>query len=281
MNSCSLRPKIRYALCTFLFVISCSNVVWAASTAWQTADHIKVRLLSDVQSLAPDTTFYVGLELQPDEHWHVYWQNPGDSGMPISIHWTLPANIHEEKLIWPLPAKIPFGDLTNYGYEGRVIVPVRMQSGSELKGISTIEAKANWLVCKDTCIPGSASFTLPLSTGKTAQQSEHSASVHEFVKQEAKPLTLMSGQIQENDTKLTLQLFANKPVFNSVNYIRFFPINEALFQASADTELHWKNNFLTLSQEKSESFYKLPATIRGLLIVDGEQSWEFSFNTQP
>lgn len=262
------------------------DYVQAASTPWQSADHIKVRLVSDIQSLAPDTTFYVGLELQPDEHWHVYWQNPGDSGMPISINWTLPDNISAEKIIWPIPEKIPFGDLTNYGYEGGVIVPVRMRSSGEIKNALavkalTLEAKANWLVCKDACIPGSANFSLAISAGNEVKPSEHAKRVHRFVDQEAEALELMSGQIQEQDSKLTVQLFANKPVFNSANKIQFFPINEALFQAGANTEIHWKNNFLTLSQEKSESFYKLPATIRGLLVVDGEQAWEFSFNTHP
>lgn len=266
------------SVCALVFA---STLTFASSTPWQSADHIKIRLVSNLQTLAPDTTFYVGLELLPDEHWHVYWQNPGDSGMPISIAWQLPDGVSEEKLIWPIPEKIPFGDLTNYGYEGRVIVPVRMQSNDQVGTNNKLKAKANWLVCKDTCIPGSANLELTLEKSEAGQQSEHADSLQHFIQQEAQPLELMSGNITAQDASLSLQLFANKPVFNAASKIEFFPINESLFKAGANTDIRWKNNFLTLSQEKSESYYKLPETIRGLLVVDDKQAWEFSFNTQP
>lgn len=278
----SLRQlKLLCTLCAFFFASSSTGFSHATSTAWQSADHIKVRLVSDLHTLAPSTTFYIGLELIPEEHWHVYWQNPGDSGMPVSINWALPDDLSEEKIIWPIPEKIPFGHLTNYGYEGRVIVPARMQSSDKLNANVTLQAKANWLVCKDTCIPGSANFELTMETGQTEKRSEYATSLHHFVKQEAMPLELMSGEIKEKDAQLTMQLFAAKPLFSSAKKISFFPINESLFKAGADTEIHWKNNFLTLSQEKSESYYKLPATIRGLLVVDDKHAWEFTFNTQP
>src|SRR5690606_31304186 len=101
----------------------------------------------------------------------VYWLNPGDSGMPISVDWTLAENTQAIKQIWPIPEKIPFGHLTNYGYEGSVIIPTRMHSNVTAQTDVTFSAAARWLVCKESCIPGSASLSLSLPAGEVAQAS--------------------------------------------------------------------------------------------------------------
>lgn len=275
-----MKTKLK-ALFIYGALLLLSDIAFAVSSAWKTADHIKARLVSETDSLTPSTAFYVGLELVPDEHWHVYWRNPGDSGMPVSLTWDLPQHISLKDFIWPIPERIPFGHLTNYGYESKVIFPVLLQSDPEFKGPATLKSKASWLVCKDTCIPGSAHFELPLVFGKKDIDNQVRTSLSPYINQKAKPLALMSGTISEADTTLAIQLFAKRPIFDQVQEIQFFPINESLFESGATTTIRWKNNFLSLSQEKSESFFKLPSTIEGLLVVDGKQAWEFSFITQP
>ncbi|NJL83547.1 MAG: hypothetical protein HC890_12440 [Chloroflexaceae bacterium] len=48
-------------------------------------------LVSEVQSVQGGTPFWVALHLKIREGWHVYWQNPGDSGTAPIIKWALPA----------------------------------------------------------------------------------------------------------------------------------------------------------------------------------------------
>lgn len=82
-------------------------------------------------------------ELAP--HWHIYWENYGDSGMSTSVD--------NGTLLYPTPKKIPLsGELLSYGYEGRVVFFVP-KAKSELT--------VRWLACKeDTCIPGKKRLSL-------------------------------------------------------------------------------------------------------------------------
>ena len=37
--------------------------------------------------LGPGKTLWLGLELVHQAHWHTYWRNPGDSGLPTELQW--------------------------------------------------------------------------------------------------------------------------------------------------------------------------------------------------
>lgn len=256
-------------------------VTKAATTPWQKADHIKVRMLTDVDALGSGSVFYAGFEFVPDEHWHVYWRNPGDSGMPISIDWDLPEGMESIKIVWPIPKKIPFGPLTNFGYEGQLVLPVQLKSSRVAAENVQLKARVNWLVCKDSCIPGSASFSLALAQGKLKQDIASQKLLQPFLSQEAASLPLISGSLVEQEHELTLELYAAKAIFKEAKNIQFFPINESLFESGAETKIRWKNNVITLTQKKSESFYKIPKIVQGLLVVDENKALEFTFNTQP
>ena len=52
----------------------------AAHAIMVAAKHVDVELVADTASVAPGGTFRLGVRFLPEPHWHVYWQNPGDSG---------------------------------------------------------------------------------------------------------------------------------------------------------------------------------------------------------
>jgi thiol:disulfide interchange protein len=104
------------------------------------------------------------------EGWHIYWQNPGDSGMPTAFAWTLPEGLSASDIHWPAPESIETDGIFNYGYGGKVILPVDLTPAqNDLTG--TVTVQADWLVCKDICIPESAtlSATLPATDPQAAQ----------------------------------------------------------------------------------------------------------------
>ena len=59
-----------------------------------------------------------------DEHWHVYWRNPGDAGLPPRINWKLPDGFTAGEIMWPTPEVIVTEPLVSYGYHGDVLLPV-------------------------------------------------------------------------------------------------------------------------------------------------------------
>ncbi|MGE6339958.1 protein-disulfide reductase DsbD family protein [Acidovorax sp. NPDC077664] len=99
-------------------------------------------------------------------------KNPGDSGLPTDLAWTLPAGLDAGEIAWPLPRKIPIGTLANYGYEGTVLLPVPVTVASTfaagpLAKDAVIQLRASWLVCRKECIPEEGDFTLQLPLRST------------------------------------------------------------------------------------------------------------------
>lgn len=132
--------------------------------------HIEVELISEVEQVQPGTPFRVGLRLLPDEHWHTYWKNPGDSGLATELAWQLPPGSAASEIHWPWPERLPMGHLINYGYSGEHLLPVTITPAEDLKAGDelTIAVQAEWLVCEDICIPGQAELSMNLPVVQTA-----------------------------------------------------------------------------------------------------------------
>src|SRR5437016_3563708 len=76
--------------------------------------------------------FWLGIRFQLRDKWHIYWRNPGDSGEPPSVRWHLPDGVRADDIEWPMPKRIPVGPLVSYGYEGDVVLPVRLRIPPEV-----------------------------------------------------------------------------------------------------------------------------------------------------
>src|SRR5215472_7674854 len=90
-------------------------------------DHVSASLVSEQSALVPGTTAWLGILLRHAPHWHTYWINPGDSGLPTQVMWRLPQDFHAGDVVWPAPQRIKVADLYNFGYEGDTLLPVPIQ----------------------------------------------------------------------------------------------------------------------------------------------------------
>lgn len=125
-----------------------------------TGPHMKVELVAEQSSPVPGKPFWVGVLFQPDEHWHIYWKNPGDSGTPPTIKWTLPPSAAAGDIQWPAPERLSVPPLMDYGYEGPTLLMVPIQGLTSDAG--ELAARVDWLVCQKVCIPGKAELRLKL-----------------------------------------------------------------------------------------------------------------------
>lgn len=134
--------------------------------------HGTVELISAVNSIQPGSQFQIGLHFQLEPGWHIYWKNPGDSGLPPRLKWTLPVGLTAGDFDWPTPKRVPVGPLLDYGYDGNVLLPLTIQAASTLpaNGAQKLEANLRVLVCRESCIPGKATLalTLPVKRGAAA-----------------------------------------------------------------------------------------------------------------
>ncbi len=131
-------------------------------------DHIDVELIASTSSVQPGQKLTVALRLKPDEHWHTYWKNPGDSGLATQIDWQLPEGFKAGPIQWPAPQRIDVGPLANYGYDGEVLLLTDIEVPDSIPAHVPIRAAAFWLVCEEICIPGDAELLLDLPAGPAA-----------------------------------------------------------------------------------------------------------------
>lgn len=128
---------------------------------------VTAQLIADRVAAVPGGELRLALVQQIDPGWHTYWRNPGDSGLPTEIAWTLPPGWRAGAIDWPAPERIPVGPLVNHGFHGRVVLPVTLRVPAEAVpgGMVQLIAAASWLVCADICIPEEAtlSLTLPIA----------------------------------------------------------------------------------------------------------------------
>jgi thiol:disulfide interchange protein DsbD len=132
--------------------------------------HVRASLASEEKAVQPGTPFTVALVLEMDTDWHVYWKNPGDSGIPTTITWDLPPGFSARPLQWPVPQRFVTDGLVTYGYSGRVLLLTEIVPPSQIPaaGSVLIRAKAAWLACRVECVPGAASLSLGLPVSAAA-----------------------------------------------------------------------------------------------------------------
>lgn len=144
----------------------------AASSA--VTGHARAELLAHApDGLKPGAEVWLGLRLQHEAGWHTYWLNAGDSGLPTTLAWTLPPGFTAGDIAWPTPKQLPLGPLMNYGYEGDLLLPVRLRVPADYQGGPVpVRLRADWLICQETCIPEFAELDAELAP---APASAHAA----------------------------------------------------------------------------------------------------------
>lgn len=166
-------PLLR--ILTLLLVLLHPPAVSAAASAVVSRDHLRVQLLSEYEQLRPGQPLTLGLRLEHDPHWHTYWVNPGDSGLPTRFRWSLPEGVEAGPILWPIPKRFDLPGLVNLGYDGRTILlsELRLPADWPVGRPLAIRLRADWLICELECIPGDAELELELPVGDHARASAH------------------------------------------------------------------------------------------------------------
>ena len=231
------------------------------------------------QGVLAGQRFWLGLQLQHQPHWHTYWRNPGDSGLPTQLRWTLPPGLTASETIWPMPQKIAIGSLTNYGYENStlLVVPVQVAKDFKASGPLTVQLQANWLVCRQECIPQEGIFSLLIpAQGAIAAQSDLFEAA---LKHPSQPLqgrdtpqdnASASATLSDKATRLTVQL-KTLPAAWRGQKLSLFPITPEIIVNSAvegrDWSQQWTGNVWSANLPVSPERIDSPQTLQWLVAL--------------
>ena len=161
---------LRDAFTTALLLIL--GVAQASALQLQ-GDQVTAQVVSDVTAAKQGQTFTLGVLFKMKPEWHIYWHNPGDSGLATSVNFELPEGMEAGPILWPAPTRfMQPGDILGYGYEHSVLLAAKVIVAGDFTGVTNIpiHAKIRWLSCKDVCVPGKADieWNLPLSNSPEA-----------------------------------------------------------------------------------------------------------------
>lgn len=240
----------------------------AAATAQPVrVDNAEAELVAAVDAIVPGQPLSVGLVIRHDPHWHTYWRVPGDSGLPTTINWQLPAGFTAGPIEWPVPKRLPIGPLMNFGYEGELLLPVQISVPAELAPgqTVTIKARGDWLICREVCIPGGADLQLALPVRAAAAPSRFAPLFDSTRAQIPRPATLQAASATIDGGRIRL---AYKPA-QPVRTLEFFPLDESRIEPAAAQTLRVEADgtalYLTAAQPLAAEFTRL----RGVLVANG------------
>jgi len=144
----------------------CFTLMLAAMAQAQSRDGnvlVKLSLLTETTAMEAGRPLRVGVLLNVEPGYHIYWINPGESGQPPEVKWKLPEGFVAGDLQWPAPRRfvVP-GGIVNFGYEGEVLLVATITpTATAAVGRVELAAECSWLVCNDdVCLPGRGTATL-------------------------------------------------------------------------------------------------------------------------
>lgn len=254
-----------------LAAFGCSGAVSARPVQ---TPHVEAELVAESTSWIAGATNWVALRLKPEPGWHTYWRNPGDSGLPTTLSWTLPEGWSAGEIAWPYPSVHKLGELVNYGYDAQTLhlVPLTLPAG--LDGEFTVKALAKWLVCSDICIPGQAELelTLPVSEIATADPVWSPRFVDTRARlPQAEPL---DGTFQVVDGEVRLQVDAVE--LAGAQRLEFFAHANDLVNHGAPQRVAFDGTVARFAQAQS-AFFKPPAgTVDGVVVVHASDSYAYT-----
>lgn len=102
-------------------------------------------------SAEPDGTRMAGLRLSLAPGWKTYWRSPGESGVAPVLDWSGSRNLRTAEILWPRPHLFESFGLQAIGYEGEVVLPVRLVPEDPAQPVE-IRLQADFGVCKELCV---------------------------------------------------------------------------------------------------------------------------------
>lgn len=144
---------------------------------------VALSLIADRVAMRPGESLTLAARFDIDPGWHIYWENPGESGLATEVTFEAPEGFEVGAVRFPGPVAFTSpGPVVSYGYAGTVLLSAQVEvpHAAWEQGPATFTAKAFWLACRDTCVrgQGKATLTLPVPRGTTVYpllSAEHAA----------------------------------------------------------------------------------------------------------
>jgi len=250
----------------------------ASGGASARAQYATVSLVAAEGAVPAGRELWLGLRFVMDPGWHIYWVNPGDSGGPPTVRWTLPAGFAAGPFEWPAPERIGSPPMVNYGYHGEVTLPFKLTvptSAPESTPV-TVAADLRYLICSNICVPGRAQLELRLpraartGAGSVVVPAAGRALIDAArarVPKPAPPSWRASARSEAGRFVLDVDTGRSEPGAT------FFPLEESQIDDGARPEVTGTPSGVRFALVHSSYMVKPPAVLRGVVTLSSGRSY--------
>jgi thiol:disulfide interchange protein DsbD len=220
-------------------------------------------------SLEKSRSVPIGILIELEKDWHIYWRNSGDTGIPTSIEFDLPKGISIKEIQWPVPKVFEFDGLASFGYEKQVLllteltIPENYQSNSV-----SIKANVKSLICKDVCIPFNTTVSKEI---KLMNSSPAEQEISKLFAQTRINLPEVKNDfklsVTLNDDQITLSI--EKSVSNSseIKSLYFLPYENGIFKNTAEQNFQIRDDGIELIVEYDQFKTEELRELFGILVL--------------
>lgn len=243
----------------------------AAQSLRAPPDLVKASLVAEPASVQGAEPFTVAVRMVMKPGWHVYWRNPGDSGLPPEVTWTLPAGFSAGPLRWPAPERIPVATLMNFGYAGEAVLLAQITPPPSLDPAvpARLTAKLSYLVCETECVPGSAELALTLPIGPGGADPRNRA-LFERARAAIPIAAPWPARLSSEGDDLVLNLDAPGLKPETIRAAAFFPYSETAIENAAEQVLRIDGVGLHLALRRASPKEPAPRSLPGVLTISEE-----------
>lgn len=229
-----------------------------------TTPQVRAELVAHApEGVGPGLPMQLGLLIEHQSGWHTYWKNPGDSGLPTTLSWQLPEGASAGAIVWPTPSRLPVGPLMNYGYSDTVLLPVDLKVAAGFAAETLqVRLRADWLVCKEVCIPESGEFTLELPARTSTAR--HGAEFAAAARATPVALAAASARAEIGVDALTLRARGLPEAWRG-QAVDFYPETAGVIDNGQPVQARWDGDAwvatVALDHQRSASPTHLPAVL--------------------
>jgi thiol:disulfide interchange protein DsbD len=250
-----------------------------SALAQSAAPKVQADLIAAVDAVEPGVPFTIGLRQRITPHWHTYWKNPGDSGEPTRITWSLPEGFSASQLRWPAPHAIPVGPLVNFGYSGDLLLPVTITPPKDLAADSVhLRAHATWLVCEKICVPEEADLELTLPVARAGSKAGPSVHADLFARTErAIPKRVpWAASFTNGSDRIVLDVAVPKMQRGDVASAAYFPNDWGGVDYAGPQDASWDDGGLKLAMKPGETAASAKS-LDGVLVLTDARGGRHAF----
>lgn len=249
--------------------LACFSPAAQALSSQAATEQVQAQLVASANAVRPGDQIVLGVQQRIIPHWHTYWLNPGDSGIATTIAWSLPAGASAGDIQWPVPSRFKLGPITNLGYEKEVTLLSSVSVPDDAKAGDTfpIQAKVNWLVCQEVCIPQEVQLDLVLPILKKGATLGPGSPLIDQAKARLPVESPWPVQVEQRADKLALTITSPELQAAKAKDIWFYPAKWGQVVHNAEQTLRQEGEALVLDLQPGEDPVAPGGTLSGVLVV--------------